>query len=163
MCRLLVARIERRSHWPSALTDQFALRTLLCVTGSIGVLLAAAKFARDLIQSEPSVGSGVVVAISATMSSLIAAWVFLGLRSVWIRAPIIIVGSAASGLVESICLTSQGFQVSSFLLSTGLFLSGAFLTFVSMFVVRSCGYRLVPIRKAAVTVQVTQELDAAGA
>ena len=143
LCRRLFGSIERCVQWPSPIHTedlQFKLKSLLSFTALICTLLAAGA----TIRRWGGDGLGIVIlalvfALNAVLTAWLLAWGGLGSHN-WFRIPITLSGVALVGLLPPYYLGGPPWRFATWV---AMSVVTAIWTLVSLFVVRSCGYRLV--------------------
>jgi hypothetical protein len=141
--RRFVARMECRSDWqarPLSKELQFSLTSMVGLTMMVAVLLALGRVVQST--SETTIVLACVFALIAIIATGMLVWACLGPGQVIVRVPITVVGMTLLGLVPPYYGFGPDFR---FVLWPTLMALVAVYAAGSLLLVRSCGYRLVPV------------------
>jgi hypothetical protein len=142
--RRLIGRIECRTEWPShskAKDLQFNLKSLLWLTALIGALLTMGEIIRSWRSDSGIFLLPLVFALWAVLTAWLVVCAGLGCQG-WMRVPFTLSGVALVGLLPPYYLT-EGTSVRQWIAWPVMGLTTAVWTLISLYVIRSCGYRLV--------------------
>lgn len=148
------ARIDHRDEWeklPISRELQFGLKPLLYLMALIGVLIAGGRIARRIstykYESEAIVPLlSLLFAVCGVIAALLLVWATLRCGRFRVRIPLAIAGMSAVGLLPSYYLVGEMLEKTGWLVIANL---TAALASLSLIVIRSCGYRLVPVNRGA--------------
>lgn len=144
--RRMFGVIECRAAWPQHSNSeglQFKLTFLLWLTALIGALISTG----ETIRSWGGNNLGILVlslvfALAAALSAWLLLWAGLGCHN-WVRIPLALSGVALVGILPPYYLNS-GSPTWRWMAWPALSITSGIWTLASLWVVRSCGYRLVP-------------------
>ena len=148
VCRFGFVRLERQDSWqPLSQSDevQFSLKSIFGLTLLVSLLLALGRLVQRIDQGISSATISVCVfVLVALLTTWMLVWASLSRGRVQIRLPLAIAGTLASGLIFPYYLGGPGWR---YVIWPSLMLVIALFTTGSLLVVRSSGFRLVPIRR----------------
>jgi hypothetical protein len=148
-CRWLLVRIEKRTTWKPLLSSaevQFTLKSIIGLTLIVSMLLALGR----VVQWIDKGASGTVIAVCvfvlmALLATVMLVWACLSQGRPAIRIPLAFAGTMVAGLIYPYYMGGPDWR---YLAWPGLMLVISAYVSASLLVIRSCGFRLVPLRQA---------------
>lgn len=147
--RWWLTALRRADEWPAPAPGkdwQFTLGSLIGFMLAVSMLLALGKFLHNFDRGSALVFVGVVCLIAVLAIGLLV-WACLGIGRPAVRVPVATTGMFAIGML--VPYYTADIELWRYLIWAGLMFAISVLMIGTLLVLRSCGYRLVPVGQQA--------------